>query len=615
VGVQQESFEELSSPNRRIARMNKRNLIVCIAVFAVLVQVLAIRGFSTPLLSIQPQGDPSSTNVVGSGNRENIVINEIRYDDIGTDTENFVELKGQPELSLDGYTLVGVNGSNGSDYVVVDLSGYTIPADGYFVVGQSAAPYADLVDEGTNWQNGPDNIQLRMSAQVIDAVGYGDFSGAIFAGEGNPAPDCPAGMSLSRFPDGFDTDDNEVDFVVTEVPTPGFGSGDDPEPVINEVRYDDAGTDTENFAELKGPAGSSLNGYSLVGVNGFDGSDYVVIDLAGHTIPSDGYFVVGQSAAAYVDLVDAGANWQNGPDNIQLRIDVQVIDALGYGDFGSAIFAGEGDPAPECPAGMSLSRFPDGYDTDDNSVDFAVTEVPTPGFRNGPHPVINEVRYDDVGTDTDNFAELKGPPDLSLNGYSLVGVNGSDGSDYVVIDLAGHTIPSDGYFVVGQSAAAYVDLVDAGANWQNGPDNIQLRIDAQVIDALGYGDFSSAIFAGEGDPAPECPAGMSLSRFPDGCDTDDNSVDFLVSQTPTPGAGNEGYVCGDADASGGVDIDDVVYLIAYIFSEGPSPDPLESGDADCSGGVDIDDVVWLIAYIFSSGNAPCDVDGDEVPDC
>ncbi len=33
------------------------------------------------------------------------------------------------------------------------------------------------------------------------------------------------------------------------------------------------------------------------------------------------------------------------------------------------------------------------------------------------------------------------------------------------------------------------------------------------------------------------------------------------------------YVCGDADASGGIDIDDVVFLIAYIFSGGPAPDP------------------------------------------
>ena len=33
----------------------------------------------------------------------------------------------------------------------------------------------------------------------------------------------------------------------------------------------------------------------------------------------------------------------------------------------------------------------------------------------------------------------------------------------------------------------------------------------------------------------------------------------------------EGGVCGDADTSGAVDIDDVVYLINYIFSGGPAP--------------------------------------------
>jgi len=75
------------------------------------------------------------------------------------------------------------------------------------------------------------------------------------------------------------------------------------------------------------------------------------------------------------------------------------------------------------------------------------------------------------------------------------------------------------------------------------------------------------------------------------------------------------YLCGDADGSEGVDIDDVVYLIAYIFSGGAAPDPVESGDADCSGGVDIDDVVYVIAYIFSGGPAPCDTDNNGTPDC
>jgi hypothetical protein len=75
------------------------------------------------------------------------------------------------------------------------------------------------------------------------------------------------------------------------------------------------------------------------------------------------------------------------------------------------------------------------------------------------------------------------------------------------------------------------------------------------------------------------------------------------------------YICGDADGSEAVDIDDVVFLINYIFAGGVPPDPIEAGDADCSGGVDIDDAVWLINFIFAGGNVPCDVDGDEAPDC
>jgi hypothetical protein len=79
--------------------------------------------------------------------------------------------------------------------------------------------------------------------------------------------------------------------------------------------------------------------------------------------------------------------------------------------------------------------------------------------------------------------------------------------------------------------------------------------------------------------------------------------------------GEDPVTCGDADGSGEVDIDDAVYLIAFIFSGGPAPNPYHAGDANCSIEVDIDDVVYLIAYIFSGGNDPCDTDGDESPDC
>lgn len=63
-------------------------------------------------------------------------------------------------------------------------------------------------------------------------------------------------------------------------------------------------------------------------------------------------------------------------------------------------------------------------------------------------------------------------------------------------------------------------------------------------------------------------------------------------------------VAGDADSSGDVDIDDPVFLLAYIFSGGPSPAMVCCSDADGNGGIDVDDVVYLLDHCFSSGPNP-----------
>ena len=66
-------------------------------------------------------------------------------------------------------------------------------------------------------------------------------------------------------------------------------------------------------------------------------------------------------------------------------------------------------------------------------------------------------------------------------------------------------------------------------------------------------------------------------------------------------------VCGDVNRSALTDIDDVVFLIAYIFSGGPAPNPEYAGDVDCSGAIDIDDIMYLIYYIFGGGQCvACD---------
>lgn len=154
------------------------------------------------------------------------LISEVLYDAAGTDNGNvFVELFGAPGAVLDGLLLEGVNGADGNVYSTITLSG-VIPADGVFVIGDDSGDGSTLVGNAdlvmnVDFQNGPDSVVLRDSHGVLDALGYGDFSGGVFAGEGNAAADVPSGFSLARVNQLLDSNDNLVDFTSLAVPTPG----------------------------------------------------------------------------------------------------------------------------------------------------------------------------------------------------------------------------------------------------------------------------------------------------------------------------------------------------------------------------------------------------------
>ena len=165
------------------------------------------------------------------------VISEVLYDAVGSDDGAvFVELYGSPGTVLDGWRVVGINGSDGATTVSLELSG-AIPADGFFVLadrtgaGATSVANVDLLLD-FDFQNGPDSIQLLDPGQVlIDALGYGAFgAGDVFAGEGNPAVDPPAGSSLARLFANLDLGDNALDFAPLDAPTPGVGPLSVPEP-------------------------------------------------------------------------------------------------------------------------------------------------------------------------------------------------------------------------------------------------------------------------------------------------------------------------------------------------------------------------------------------------
>jgi hypothetical protein len=66
-----------------------------------------------------------------------------------------------------------------------------------------------------------------------------------------------------------------------------------------------------------------------------------------------------------------------------------------------------------------------------------------------------------------------------------------------------------------------------------------------------------------------------------------------------------GYICGDANSDGIVNIGDIVYLVSYCYKGGPAPIPQTCvGDANNDDIVNIGDIVYLVSYCYKGGPVP-----------
>lgn len=183
----------------------------------------------------------------------------------------------------------------------------------------------------------------------------------------------------------------------------------------------------------------------------------------------------------------------------------------------------------------------------------------------GPsHLVINEIDYDNVGPDTAEFVELYNPTskDQSLAGLSVILVNGANSTEYLRIPLGTiGTLKAGQYLVIGPPSVltslpantaslpfpggVTTDIIQNGA-----PDGLALVNDSEaIIDSLSYeGTTGWARTNGTVSLREDSrsTAGLvdstsvegSISRLPNGVDTNTNATDFVVSSKPTPGAAN-----------------------------------------------------------------------------
>lgn len=171
-----------------------------------------------------------------------LVINEVDYENPGTDNAEFVEIfnASNAAISLATVSLIFINGANDTEYRRVDLgsAGSSLAAGDYLVIamnGVTVAPSALVIRDTATAQNGPDGVVLFDTASntVLDAFSYeGEITAAMITGatgtfdlvEGTAstlADSDTTDETIARCPNGSDTGDADADWSISTTPTAG----------------------------------------------------------------------------------------------------------------------------------------------------------------------------------------------------------------------------------------------------------------------------------------------------------------------------------------------------------------------------------------------------------
>jgi hypothetical protein len=181
------------------------------------------------------------------GGVSSLIINEVDYDNITTDTVEMVELLniGTQPLSLAGIKVALVNGATNATYQTIDLSSVgMLDAGQYLVLGHNlpavstTAKQIDPQWTQDNIQNGPmDGLAVfdSVTLTVLDALAYeGPITAAMLPGFTSPVS-LVEGTALDpvnedsndeirticRLPNGTDTNNSNSDFTVCKTLTRG----------------------------------------------------------------------------------------------------------------------------------------------------------------------------------------------------------------------------------------------------------------------------------------------------------------------------------------------------------------------------------------------------------
>lgn len=262
-------------------------------------------------------------------------------------------------------------------------------------------------------------------------------------------------------------------------------------PVINELDYNNPGTDDREFVELYNPCSQAINlgNYSVIFVNGANGEIYGDFQLPSVMLGPGEFFVIcGDGANTPNCDLDVSPNTnliQNGdPDAVALLYIQAIADAVSYEGSTTGFTEGSGDGLFDLAGPqLGIGRYVDGVDTDRNNVDFSIQCI-TPGEPN---------------TSVSQYCSI--PDDITVTPISCAGFNDAEydaGTDtYTLTSACAHYFGAqDQELLVGKDACGYTSEVSA-------------RI-VSVVPSIGY----AGVTMRESD-APGARK-MSIIRYADG---------------------------------------------------------------------------------------------------
>lgn len=428
---------------------------------------------------------------------QNIWVNELHYDNVGTDQNEFLEiaLENPPGYSLSDFTVSLYSGTTLSAYSSKTLNNFTV-GNNY---GNFTLFYFVFPTDGI--QNNTAGITIDYQGHLIKLISYkGTFTPISGAASGVLSEDIgvqessSSSVGLSLQLSGNGNQYEEFYWTGPSDDTPGEINVNQSF-VSNPVITVSAPAGGYDFGLITYGKNTQSRSYTIVGAN-LTG-DLSVTPPSGFQVSLDPGFNALYTSTSPLIISPTGGTIKP----LQLYVRFSPVAQSGAISAGAIVHSSTG----ASDAG-----------------------IPVKGTEGSPNAWINEFHYNDIGVDANEFIEviIKNVANYNLSDFSVLLYNGSSGTVYDQETLD--------HFNAGQTFSDYsvyaLDFTDHSFfNLQNGPDGIALAYQGNMIVFISYqGSFM----------AMDGPAANSLSENlapSESNSTPENSSIYLINAL-TPGS-------------------------------------------------------------------------------